>query len=290
MPALAMQQGLVVAHLGRAVAVEVVGVVHRCQTLRQLPDLVVGDEVLVNFVGAVGRIEKLLPRRSLLCRPGGRKTRAVVANIDLLGVVLAAVPSCDFLLLDQYLAICENSNIEAVLLVNKIDIASTAGLEKQLQVYGDLGYPIHTMSATTKQGVAGLAKYLRGQACALVGQSGVGKSSLGRALLPNEQLKTGALSQSRHGRHTTTTATLYRMSCGGCLIDSPGVAIFGLADFSQRQLAFGYREFQPWLGTCKFNDCRHLHDKGCGITAAVERGVISQRRYLRFVKLQQKLL
>jgi ribosome biogenesis GTPase len=122
------------------------------------------------------------------------------------------------------------------------------------------------------------------------GQSGVGKSSLTNTLIPDKNLKTNTVSATtKHGRHTTTAATLYHLPEGGDLIDSPGVAIFGLADINVGQLAQGYREFLPFLAQCKFNDCSHHLDKGCAVRAAVESGEIPTSRYERFLKLHDKM-
>jgi ribosome biogenesis GTPase len=124
----------------------------------------------------------------------------------------------------------------------------------------------------------------------LAGQSGVGKSSLTNAIIPDKDIKTNTVSATtKHGRHTTTATTLYHLTDGGYLIDSPGVAIFGLAGLSEHQLAYGYREFQTHIDNCQFNDCRHLKDKGCAVVAAVDNGDISKTRYDRFLKLREKM-
>ncbi len=217
----------------------------------------------------------------------------MAANIDKILVVFALQPECDFLLIDQYLAICENRNIDAELVFNKIDQfdeVAPQDTEQQLEIYKNTGYPIHYVSATTGQGLDRLKLTLQNHISMLAGQSGVGKSSLTNALIPDKHLKTNTLSgASGHGRHTTTAATLYHLPDGGSLIDSPGVAIFGLAELTEAQLAQGYREFQPLIGQCRFNDCRHLQDKGCSVREAVETKAISADRYQRFLKLRDKM-
>ncbi|MGZ8096317.1 MAG: ribosome small subunit-dependent GTPase A, partial [Methylosarcina sp.] len=153
-----------------------------------------------------------------------------------------------------------------------------------------LGYPIYRVSALTSTGLHELNQALKDRVSLFSGQSGVGKSSLTNALIPDKELKTNAISASTQlGRHTTTAATLYHLKNGGDLIDSPGVSIFGLADLSESQLAYGYREFQPLLGNCRFNDCRHGQDKGCVIREAAEKGTLSMTRYQRFLKLREKI-
>lgn len=285
-------EGLVVAHLGQGIAVEVGDQTVLCQTLRKLETVVVGDRVMLSISSpGQGRIEKLLPRRSVLQRPSRQEhPRPVAANIDSLFVVLASEPEPDFLLLDQYLAICENCNIQVQLIFNKIDLPSSNTVRQELQYYQTLGYRVFNVSVRQNIGLTELAQVLCQQTSMFVGQSGVGKSSLTKTFLPEKNLKINSVSETtRHGRHTTTAATLYHLPIGGDLIDSPGVAIFGLAGLDAPQLAWGYREFQPFIGKCRFNDCKHVNDKDCAIRPAVESQVIPANRYGRFLKLREKM-
>ncbi|WP_428355795.1 ribosome small subunit-dependent GTPase A [Methyloprofundus sp.] len=287
-----LQSGLVISHLGKGVAVEVDGNIILCQTRRKLETVAAGDQVKMTIVAkGQGRIEEVLPRNSLLERPSkGSKTRPVAANIDQIFVVFANEPYCDFLLIDQYLAICENRNINALLIYNKSDLAIIENIEQELVCYQNLGYPLFRVSAKNNLGIDELQQELSNKISIFSGQSGVGKSSLTNALIPDKELKTNTVSAiTKHGRHTTTAATLYHLPKGGDLIDSPGVAIFGLAGLSENQLAHGYREFQPFIEHCKFNNCRHLQDKGCAVREAVEKGTISLSRYQRFLKLREKM-
>lgn len=288
-------EGLVISHLGKGLAVEHAGKTIICQTRRQLGVAAVGDRVLWEKTGSdQGRVAELLPRRSVLTRPARQgKTRPVAANIDKVIVVFATEPHCDFLLIDQYLAVCENRNISAELVFNKIDLTPTSERQRitqELTHYQDMGYTLHCVSATTSEGLTTLTDALANQTSILAGQSGVGKSSLTNALIPDKALKTNTLSTANaHGRHTTTAATLYHLPSGGSLIDSPGVAIFGLAGLSEVQLAYGFREFQPFIETCQFNDCQHQKDKGCAVRQAVEDQSISKTRYHRYLKLKEKM-
>ncbi|SJM89793.1 ribosome small subunit-dependent GTPase A [Crenothrix polyspora] len=285
-------EGLVIAHLGQGIAVECDNQIILCQTVRRLDTVAVGDRVLWSYAGEnQGRIEEILPRRSVLVRPSrNAKSRPVAANIDTIFVVFAVEPKCDFLLLDQYLAICENRNIDAALVLNKTDLPLSDSIEQELRVYEDLGYALYRVSAASGTGMGQLKRALKGQVSLFAGQSGVGKSSLTNAILPDKSLKTNTVSATtKHGRHTTTAATLYHLPDGGDLIDSPGVAIFGLAELSDAQLAYGYREFQALIDQCQFNDCSHTHDKGCAVRPAVENGTLSISRYQRFLKLKEKM-
>jgi ribosome biogenesis GTPase len=284
--------GLVISHLGQGIAVEHEGNIILCQTLRRLDTVATGDRVLwTQSSPDQGRIEEILPRRSLLARPSRNdKVRPVAANIDTIFVVFAVEPSCDFLLVDQYLAICENCHINAALILNKSDLPNSDSIEQELKAYLKLGYALYRVSATAATGLDELKNVLKGQVSILAGQSGVGKSSITNALLPDKDLKVNTVSAiTKHGRHTTTAATLYHLIDGGDLIDSPGVAIFGLAGLSEADLAYGFREFQPFINQCQFNNCRHLQDKGCAVRVAVENGEISTTRYQRFLKLREKM-
>jgi ribosome biogenesis GTPase len=288
----ALLEGLVIAHLGQGIAVEYDHKIILCQTLRRLDTIAVGDKVLWSLSSSdQGRIEEILPRRSLLERPSRNgKTRPVAANIDTVFIVFAVEPNCDFLLIDQYLAVCENRNIDVALVLNKTDLPQTAIIEKELLDYKKLGYPLYRVSALGSSNINELKNVLKGQVSMLAGQSGVGKSSLTNAIIPDKDIKTNTVSATtKHGRHTTTATTLYHLTDGGYLIDSPGVAIFGLAGLSEHQLAYGYREFQTHIDNCQFNDCRHLKDKGCAVVAAVDNGDISKTRYDRFLKLREKM-
>ncbi|BCG64500.1 MAG: ribosome biogenesis GTPase/thiamine phosphate phosphatase [Methyloprofundus sp.] len=287
-----LHSGLVISHLGKGIAVEVNNEIILCQTRRKIATVAAGDKVKVTIVAKdQGRIEELLPRHSLLERPNkGNKTRPVAANIDQIFVVFALEPYCDFLLIDQYLAICENRNIDALLIFNKSDLPVSERIEQELKSYISLRYTLFRVSAIENQGMDSLKQALTHKISIFTGQSGVGKSSLTNTIIPDKELKTNTVSAiTKHGRHTTTAATLYHLPDGGDLIDSPGVAIFGLAGISENQLAHGFREFQPYIEQCQFNDCRHVQDKGCAVRSAMESGAISETRYQRFLKLREKM-
>ncbi len=288
-----VEEGLVVTHLGKALAVEAAdGEVIVCHSRSRILDVAVGDRVRwERCVGGSGLVVEVLPRRSALVRPArGGKLRTVAANLDRVWVVVAPRPEPDFLLVDQILAVCEHRRIDAALLLNKIDLQIDFGaLDRSLRDYGAAGYPVHRISLRTSSGLETARQALNAGCSMLAGQSGVGKSTLTNALLPDRTLRTNELSEkSGLGRHTTTAATLYHLPGGGDLIDSPGVAVFGLAEMGPRDLAAGFREFKAFLNACRFNDCRHVADQGCAVRQAVEEGHIGSERYIRYRRLLEK--
>lgn len=286
--------GRVVCHLGKGLAVEdEAGRIFLCHTRRRLGDVAVGDEVDWQALPQdQGRVERVLPRRSLLVRPApGGRLRVVAANLDRVYVVVAPLPEPDGLLVDQILAVCEHRGIQGGIVFNKIDLVTeSASWEGWIADYLAAGYPVFRVSARSGAGLAEFREALRGHCVMLSGQSGVGKSSLTKALLPKMQLRINELSaKSGLGRHTTTTATLYHLPDGGDLIDSPGVQVFGLAEMSPADLAHAFREFRPFLGQCRFNDCRHVREPGCAVWAAVASGLLSSACYERYRKLLERL-
>lgn len=287
-----LHEGLVIAHLGQGLAVEAPSGLLVCQTRRRMGTVTVGDRVqLIVTSPGQGRIEAILPRRTVLTRPGHNALdRPVAANLDQILIVMAPEPEPDWLLVDQFLAACEWRGLGAALVINKIDLDVAGERLAPLADYQAMGYPLLRVSAKQDRGLDALREQLRDRCSLFAGQSGVGKSSLTNTLLPDRQVRTREISEkSGLGRHTTTTATLYHLPGGGDLIDSPGVVVFGLAELDSRSLAGTFRDFRNALERCHFTDCRHIDDKGCAVRDSVEKGLISERRYQRYLKLLEKL-
>lgn len=250
-----------------------------------------GDEVLfgVEPDGTIV-IESLLPRRTVLERIDSRgRPEGVAANVSMLAIVIATEPPPDWQLVDRYLVAAALLGIDAVVVVNKFDRSGEA-LDEPLQSFARLGYPTLRTSTVTGRGLGELAALLALHRAVLLGQSGVGKSSLLNALLAVEAQAVQSLSRRRTlGRHTTTAAVLHRLPAGGELIDSPGVRRYAPVIADPAALARGFIEFRPWIGKCRFNDCRHLGDSGCAIAAAVASRAIEPRRYESYVALRNTL-
>lgn len=292
----AARAGLVAVRHGANLAVESEdGQIIHCVSRRNIGDPVCGDRVIWESTGTdSGVITALEPRQSLLSRPDTTgRGKPLAANITQMVIVCAPEPAPAGDLIDQYLVAAEHIGVRALLLCNKSDLlgaqAEQAFLAK-LADYPRIGYPLLCLSARDGRGLAPLSKHLSDQASILVGQSGVGKSSIVQALLPDREIQIGQLSRATGlGRHTTSATTCYRLPTGGHLIDSPGVRSFRLPPLSARELEHGFPEFRPHAGQCRFADCRHDAEPDCAIRAAVADGRITPQRLAVFQRLRERL-
>lgn len=293
------QWGTVVAHFGGQVLVEPdTGEPVRCHFRATLGQLVVGDRVLWQApreedVGD-GVVTAIEPRATVLKRPDNYgNLKPVAANVDRMLVMFAPrpVPSTD--LLDRYLVASELSGIEAMLVLNKTDLIEDQERERLAEItrlYEQLGYPVLTVSARDGEGLEPLSAALAGHTNVFVGQSGVGKSSLINAVLPEAALDVGELSSmSGLGQHTTTTARLFHLPTGGQLIDSPGIREFGLWHINEEALLHGYRELSELAGHCRFRNCSHHHEPGCALHQAAEDGRVNAERLSNFFQIAATL-
>jgi ribosome biogenesis GTPase len=265
-----------------------------CQFRQNLGDIVCGDSVIWHRTGdRSGVVTAVMERTSLLSRPDfGGHEKPIAANLTQLVIVAAPSPPPTGYLLDQYLVAAEHFGLKAILLLNKSDLLDNQhdALLRRFDTYREIGYCVLQLSTKQHNGEEALREHLNGESSILVGQSGVGKSSLVNMLLPDLEIQTGALSgTSGLGKHTTSSATLYFLPLGGTLIDSPGVRSFRLLVRDRAQLEQGFREFAPYLGHCQFNDCRHELEPGCALTEAVESGKIADWRLNHFRLMAQAL-
>ncbi|EIJ69720.1 small ribosomal subunit biogenesis GTPase RsgA [Pasteurella bettyae] len=290
------QDGIVVTRYSMHADVEnSQGEIYRCNLRRTLANVVVGDHVVwrqghEKFHGISGVIEAIKPRKNEIARPDYYDGLKVIAsNIDRIIIVSAVLPSLSLNIIDRYLVICENANIPAVIVLNKVDLLTEQQwqeAEEQLNIYQNIGYQTLMISATSGKNMEKLTALLGEGISIFVGQSGVGKSSLINHILPEVNAQTGEISEtSGLGQHTTTASRLYHLPQGGELIDSPGIREFGLWHLEPDQITQGYREFQYVLGTCKFRDCKHLTDPGCALREAVEQGKIHPVRFENYHRL-----
>jgi len=292
----AEQHGLVIAHYGSQVDVESEdGTLHRCRLRANISQIVTGDHVIWRpAIDKGGVIVATTQRSSELCRPDSRgNLKPVAANIDLIFLVIASEPRTPYGLIDRYLVAAENIDIRPIILINKSDLLTGDGAawaEEIRAIYEPIGYSLIATSTQTEEDLAALKASMQGHTSIFVGQSGVGKTSLVNQLLPDTDARVGPLSQtSGKGMHTTTTAQLFHLPDGGSIIDSPGIREFGLGHVSPQELMTGFIEFQPYLGHCKFRDCKHLHEPKCAIQEAVENGGISSRRFASFHQIGESI-
>jgi ribosome biogenesis GTPase / thiamine phosphate phosphatase len=237
--------------------------------------------------GEVHAIE-VLPRRTALYRSNARGgVEPVLANISRLLIVIAPVPPPDPFVADRYLAAAESAGIAATLVLNKAELGIDAALRAQLDVYAAVGYELITVSAATGEGVDALLAACAGRVAALVGQSGVGKSSLVGRLVPDAAVQIGGLMREEEGRHTTTVSRLYELPDGGRLIDSPGVRDFAPAVDRLDPRHLGFVEVARLAPGCRFLDCRHMREPGCAVQQGVESGSMDARRYESYRRLRR---
>ena len=253
---------------------------HRYNQLTPL----VGDRVRFTALDdGSGALEEILPRKNEFYRPA-------VANIDLLVVVASqAVPVTDPFLIDRVAAIAAARGCESLVCVNKCDLESGDSLAA---IYEQAGFPTLRVSAQTGEGIEDLRRSIAGKVCAFTGNSGVGKSSILNALEEGFGLATGEISgKLGRGRHTTRHVELFRLSCGALAADTPGFSSFDMDKMElerKEKLQFSFREFAPYLGRCRFQDCAHVKEKGCAVLEAVKDGRIPQTRHQSYVRLYEQ--
>ncbi|NND81140.1 MAG: small ribosomal subunit biogenesis GTPase RsgA [Gammaproteobacteria bacterium] len=296
------QLGLVVCRFSKHFEVEALeashqGRVFKCVARTNLGTLVTGDKVIWKLAtDGSGVIESRLDRRSVLERPDNfGRLKAVAANIDQMVIMIAVQPPPQANLIDRYLVAAELMQIRPVLVLNKTDLLAAplqSEFDSLLNLYQALGYPVARVISSRHQTAMldQLIPLIKGRTSIIVGQSGVGKSSMINALLPEHDIAVGALSeQSGEGTHTTTTARLFHLPDGGQLIDSPGIRDFGLWHIEPEQLQYGFIEIAQQVGHCKFRDCQHNSEPGCAVLAAVQAGTISEQRFNSFVSIKASI-
>lgn len=276
--------GQVSAAFGRHFLVELGdGRVVPCITPGKKTGTACGDRVAIRMTSPdQGVIQSTEPRQTLLYRSDAFREKIIAANVTQIIVVLAARPSFYEELLNRCLVAAEAGGMRALIVLNKCDLVEeTRAALASLQLYRDLGYDLLPLSA--KHDVSPLRPYLAGQTSVLVGQSGMGKSSIINALLPQVAAATREVSEALDsGKHTTTSAQLYHLDPSSHIIDSPGLQEFGLHHLSAHEIDHAFVEFRPCLGHCKYNNCRHASEPGCAVLEAVAAGKISERRWAAY--------
>ena len=254
--------------------------------------IAVGDRVRISVPVSTennGYIEERLPRETQFGRTrmdGWRQV--IVANLEILLIIFAARhPTLKLRMLDRFLVTAEASDVEPVICINKMDLAKLENVQRELKLYEELGYKVVYTSIVTGLGVDSLREAMQDKISAIVGSSGVGKSSLLNALQPGLQLRTGEVDQRIHkGRHTTTEVILMPLAFGGFVADTPGIRTLGLLEIDDEQgLDIHFPEMRPYIPECKFAACTHQHEPTCAVKQAVETGDISPLRYESYLRI-----
>jgi len=289
------QRGRIVAAHGRHyVVITESGERLVCFTRGKKSEAACGDVVDVEATGSgQGVLAGITPRRNVLARSNGFRTKLLAANIDRIAIVVATAPPFSEELLGRTLVAAESIAVPASIFLNKVDLVERLDAARAtLGLYAGLGYEVDEVSIKHDADTARtkLAPRFVGATTLLVGQSGMGKSSLLNLLVPDAQAAIREISEAlQTGKHTTTDARLYTLPGGdGAIIDTPGFQEFGLAHLSPGTVERGFRDLAPWLGQCRFVNCAHLHEPGCAIIAARDRGAIAPKRYDLFVKLTRE--
>ena len=282
-------RGLIVAAYGRRFLVECAdGITRDCVTRGKRTDYACGDDVAIAVQNETqGVINTSAERKSLLYRSDQWKQKLIAANVTQVVIVVAPVPSFDLNVLDCCLAAAGHADIKVLIVLNKAELPEAAVSESVLAPFAALGYPL--LKLVARDNIDPLRPHLDGERSVLVGESGMGKSTILNQLIPGAAAQTREISASLGtGKHTTTHAKLYHLDARSDLIDTPGVQAFGVHHLGVTDLAAAFIEFRPLLGQCRFRDCKHLSEPGCAITAAEAAGTISTRRLASFRHLAEE--
>ncbi|MBL8480888.1 MAG: ribosome small subunit-dependent GTPase A [Rhodocyclaceae bacterium] len=283
-------KGRIVAAHGRHYVVDCADRSLTCFPRAKRSEYACGDLVGVEAAGTgQGRIVELFERHTLLYRSDAFRQKLIAANATLVIAVVATDPPFSDDLLARTLMAAEAGGLDTLIVLNKVDLADRLDAARaHLQEYQALGYRVTELCA--RRDVAPLRAAIVGQVAVLVGQSGMGKSTLVNALVPGARAATAEISRAlASGRHTTTHTTLYRLDESSALIDSPGLQSFGLAHLQRSELEAAFREFRPHAGACRFRDCSHRSEPDCAIRVALAAGRITPRRLELFLRLCDEL-
>lgn len=288
-------QGLIVAAHGRHYLAHADGKALQCVTRGKKSDVATGDRVRLTITSPdQAVIDEILPRDTLLYRSDQYKSKLLASNVTQLFIVVATEPGFSDDLISRALVAANAAGIRARIILNKTDVAHLLPTARsKLELYGRLGYPIHEVSVKTAadETLSLLQPLLKGQSSILIGQSGMGKSSLIQLLVPHAEIAVREISQRLDsGKHTTTFTRLFDIDAHASVIDSPGFQEFGLYHLTEGMLERAFPEFQSALGQCRFTNCHHVAEPDCAILRAVQEGNISPTRHQLYVQLRHESL
>lgn len=285
---------LVVAHMGYQIIADERGKLISCDWRKQLGDVAVNDRILLQHnADGSAVVEAIFPRKHTLYKWQGRQHKAIASHLNQLLIVIAAEPDWQSALIDRYLIAAQEAEIETAIICNKIDLLDTtqrAQLEKRLYPYQLLDIPIFFISTQTGEGIEALCTQLADKQNILCGQSGVGKSSLIRYLIPDADIWIQAISAATGlGKHTTTNLRRYPYQTNACLIDTPGVRGFAIKHIHHATVLSAFPDIMRFATECRFNDCRHENEPDCAVQIALKQGKIPIERYESLQQLLKEL-
>jgi ribosome biogenesis GTPase len=279
-PGAALIRGIIVAAFGRQYLVKSdTGQMLLCVPRGKKSEVACGDRVLLALTSPnQGVIESTEARSTLLKRSAAYRQKLIAANATQVAIVVAAEPSFSEELICRLIVGAEEQGMKSLLILNKADLPATSSARERLVPFATAGHRLAEISAI--HDCSALLPFLQHETTVLVGQSGMGKSTLINGLVPDAEASTREISAFLDsGRHTTTHARIYTLDASSMLIDCPGLQEFGLHHMSRGQIEYGFAEFRPFLGKCRFNDCRHEVEPGCALVAARDAGQVSARRF-----------
>ena len=247
----------------------------------------VGDNVEIDVLEEeekTGNIIKILPRKNELIRPA-------VANVDQALVVFAVTkPKPHFNLLDRFLIMMESKKVPVILCFNKKDIAGNPQIQELREIYENCGYPIVFASARKEENISEIKAFLEGKTTVIAGPSGVGKSSIINLLQNDIRMETGEVSRKiDRGKHTTRHSELITINENSYIMDTPGFSSLYVNEFDKEELKYFFTEFAPYEGHCRYNGCVHVHEPGCSVKEALEKGEIHKVRYNNYLDMYDEL-
>jgi ribosome biogenesis GTPase len=274
------------------------GTIYRCSTRGLLKSLstdqrnvlVTGDRVYFELIDddtGEGIIVRVEPRKGIISRVSRSRQHVIAANVDwMLIITSAAMPTIKPNLIDRFIVTAEQAGIEPIICINKVDLVNPADLQPLAGVYGQMGYRVLLLSATESIGIDFLRSLVMGKESVVVGQSGVGKSSLLNAIEPGLGLRICSVSEeNQKGRHTTTNSSLVKLSLGGYIVDTPGIRQFQLWDLIPEEIAGLFRDIRCYVSHCRFPNCSHTHESDCAVKHAVADYKIDLRRYESYCQI-----